>query len=253
GPEAEPMSGGFVAKILAIARANLTRFLRDRSNYFFAFLLPIGLILVLGLTFGEGGGPSLGVVAGDDPLSQRFVSSLEARPGVSVQRVDDAGVLRERVERGGLSAGVVVPDDLAARLEAGDGAELTFVANASGFGAQLEFVVRTAMSEVAERVRAASYLAERSATSLEDALARVDEAAADGSAVGVMRERVGEGMFGDTVQTFDVGAGSQLVVFVFLTGLTSPAALFQSRKFGVSRRMLATPTSALTIVSGEAL
>ena len=247
------MNGNFASKILAIARANLTRFLRDRSNYFFAFLLPIGLILVLGLTFGEGGGPSLGVVAGDDPLSQRFVSSLEARPGVSVQRVDDAGVLRERVERGGLSAGVVVPDDLAARLEAGDGAELTFVANASGFGAQLEFVVRTAMSEVAERVRAASYLAERSATSLEDALARVDEAAADGSAVGVMRERVGEGMFGDTVQTFDVGAGSQLVVFVFLTGLTSAAALFQSRKFGVSSRMLATPTSALTIVSGEAL
>lgn len=247
------MNVGFVAKILAIARANLTRFLRDRSNYFFAFLLPIGLILVLGLTFGEGGGPSLGVVAGDDPLSQRFVDSLEARPGVTVQRVDDVEVLRERVERGGLSAGVVVPEDLAARLAAGETVELAFFANASGFGAQLEFVARTAMSEVSERVRAASYLARRSSTSLEEALARVDEAAAGGTAVGVMRERVGESMFGGTVQTFDVGAGSQLVVFVFLTGLTSAAALFQSRKFGVSRRMLATPTSALTIVSGEAL
>lgn len=247
------MSGGFVAKILAIARANLTRFLRDRSNYFFAFLLPIGLILVLGLTFGGSGGASIGVVAGDDALSQRFVSSLEARPGVAVRRVDDADVLRERVERGGLTAGVVVPGDLAERLEAGDGAELTFFASASGAGAQLEFVVRTAMSDVSERVRAASYLAGRSSISLDEALARVDAAAATGPTVGVMREWVGESMFGDTIQTFDVGAGSQLVVFVFLTGLTSAAALFQSRKFGVSRRMLATPTSALTVVLGEAL
>src|SRR5690606_5883919 len=120
-------------------------------------------------------------------------------------------------------------------------------------GAQLESVVRTAMSEVSERVRAAAFLAERSSGSLQDALAEVDAIAAAGPTVGVAREWVGESEFGNTIQTFDVGAGSQLVVFVFLTGLTGALSLVQSRRLGVSRRMLATPTSALTIVSGEAL
>ncbi len=247
------MRGGAAGKILAIAGGNLTRFLRDRSNYFFAFLLPIGMILVLGLTFGNDSGAAIGVVAGSDALSQRFLTGLEARPGVLVRRIDDVAELRERVERGGLAAGVVVPEDLGARLEAGEGAELTFYVNASGSGAQLESVVRTAMSEVSERVRAAAYLAERSSGSLQEALARVDAIAAAGPTVGVAREWVGESAFGDTVQTFDVGAGSQLVVFVFLTGLTSALSLVQSRRLGVSRRMLATPTSALSIVTGEAL
>jgi ABC-2 type transport system permease protein len=51
---------------------------------------------------------------------------------------------------------------------------------------------------------------------------------------------------------FEMGSTSQLILFMFLTGLTGSAALIQSRRYGVTRRMLATPTGALTIVTGEA-
>lgn len=46
---------------------------------------------------------------------------------------------------------------------------------------------------------------------------------------------------------------SQLLLFVFVTSMTSAAALIETRRLGVSRRMLATPTGASTIVLGEAL
>lgn len=244
------MPGG-VAKALAIARANLTRFLRDRSNYFFVFLFPIGLILIFGLTFGGDEGVVIGVSAGREPLAQRLVTALEARPDVAVVRVDDQAELRERVERGGLTAGVVVPAGLAESLAAGKGPELTFLAGAAG--GQYQVVVAAAVSDVAERLRAARFVADRAGLPLEEALARVDAAVAGGPALRVAREWVGESSFGDDVQTFDVAAGSQLVLFVFLTGLTGAAPLIQSRQLGVSRRMLGSPTSPVTIVVGEAL
>ncbi|MEX2553744.1 MAG: ABC transporter permease [Actinomycetota bacterium] len=52
---------------------------------------------------------------------------------------------------------------------------------------------------------------------------------------------------------FDLGASSQLVLFMFLTTLAGSAALIQSRQLGVSGRILSTPTGTRTIVAGETL
>jgi ABC-2 type transport system permease protein len=52
---------------------------------------------------------------------------------------------------------------------------------------------------------------------------------------------------------FDVGASSELLLFVFLTAMTSSVALIETRRLGVARRMLATPTPAGAVVAGEAL
>ena len=60
----------------------------------------------------------------------------------------------------------------------------------------------------------------------------------------------GEALFGDIGQ-FDLGAPSNLVLFVFLTSLAGSAALIQTRRLGVSRRMVSTPTSIGQILIGE--
>ncbi|MEJ3748927.1 ABC transporter permease [Actinomycetes bacterium KLBMP 9797] len=52
---------------------------------------------------------------------------------------------------------------------------------------------------------------------------------------------------------FDVMASAQLLLFVFLTSLTGASALIEARRLGVTRRMLATPVRAGTIILGEAL
>ena len=64
---------------------------------------------------------------------------------------------------------------------------------------------------------------------------------------------VGEALFPDTLGQFDLGASSQLVLFVFLTALAGSAALILTRQLGISQRMLSTPTSVRSIVVGESV
>ena len=65
--------------------------------------------------------------------------------------------------------------------------------------------------------------------------------------------QVGEaGMFVGFSQ-FTFGASTQLVLFMFLTSMTAAGRLVFTKQIGVSRRMIATPTSTWTIVAGEAL
>ena len=52
---------------------------------------------------------------------------------------------------------------------------------------------------------------------------------------------------------FDLGAQQQLMLFMFLTSLAGSAALVQTRRLGIARRMFATPTSVRTILLGEGL
>ncbi|MDZ7677592.1 MAG: ABC transporter permease [Acidimicrobiales bacterium] len=61
----------------------------------------------------------------------------------------------------------------------------------------------------------------------------------------------GDRLFPEDVTGYDIGAASQLVLFIFLTSLTGSAAIIQSRRLGVTTRMLSTPTSLSTIIGGE--
>jgi ABC-2 type transport system permease protein len=64
---------------------------------------------------------------------------------------------------------------------------------------------------------------------------------------------VGEALFPETLGQFDLGASSQLVLFVFLTALAGSSALILTRQLGISRRMLSTPTPVRSIIFGESL
>jgi ABC-2 type transport system permease protein len=50
---------------------------------------------------------------------------------------------------------------------------------------------------------------------------------------------------------FDYGAAQELVLFVFVTSLSASWMLIESRRLGVSRRMLASPTAAGVLLAGE--
>jgi ABC-2 type transport system permease protein len=49
---------------------------------------------------------------------------------------------------------------------------------------------------------------------------------------------------------FEDGASSQLLLFIFLTSLNGAVWLIETRRLGVARRMLSTPTPARTVVGG---
>jgi ABC-2 type transport system permease protein len=72
-------------------------------------------------------------------------------------------------------------------------------------------------------------------------------------AVSVTQATAGTALFSKTLGQFEEGAWTELLLFLFLIALTGAVAMIESRRLGVSRRMLATPTSPATVIAGETL
>ncbi|MBA4170935.1 MAG: ABC transporter permease [Chloroflexi bacterium] len=108
------------AKVMAIARVNVVRLLRDRAGLFFIFVFPLMLVLVLGLSFGGGFATRIGVVADEaGELGDELVDGLAAEPvGWEIRRYEDADDLREDVRSGVVGAGLVLPVGYDRRLRA---------------------------------------------------------------------------------------------------------------------------------------
>ncbi|MGH9247349.1 MAG: ABC transporter permease [Acidimicrobiales bacterium] len=241
-------------KAIAIAGTNLRRLFRDRSNIFFVFIFPIALVLVLGTVFGGGFEPTLGVVAPrSDPQADDVVASLRADDDMDVRSYDSVDELLGAVERGNVNAGVVIPDDFGDALSSGDDTTIGFLARPDGVGPQLQSTVQASVGPQAERVRSARFATDHGAGPFEPAITRAVDLQASLPKVTVRTSAVGEALFPESLGRFDLGASSQLLLFMFITGITGSAALIQTRQLGVSRRMLATPTAMGTVLAGEAL
>ncbi|MBA2336696.1 MAG: ABC transporter permease [Acidimicrobiia bacterium] len=241
-------------KVLAIVAAALRRFVRERSNVFFVFILPLGIILLIGVQFGGEFRPTVGVhlAPGAGPVGTEVVRILGATDEVQVRAYDTEAELVDAVELGGLAAGVTVPGDLEATLAAGGAGEVGFVARPDGTGPQLAVVVQEAVAAATDTIAAARAAVELGvdpaaalelADSVEDAVPEII----------VTTTTTGEELFAGVEGRFDTGAAGQLVLFTFLTGLAGSADLIQSRTLGVTRRIMGTPTSVGTIVTGEAM
>jgi ABC-2 type transport system permease protein len=235
---------------LVIARTELLRLLRDRSNLFFVFIFPLLLVVLIGSAFGGGMDQRLGVVAPQQ--ASELVESLDGLDGVAVVEVDTEEELTDRVARGGLVAGVLVPEELAAAGTA-EGGQVVFVARGDGSALGLRALVDAAVTERAAVLDAARFasLVDDGSSSQHLEIARELQATLPGVEVRVedvggdelAREFAGLGQF-------DLGASSQLFLFTFLTSLAAAGALIQSRQLGVARRMLATPTSTTAVLIG---
>ncbi len=242
-------------RMWTIARVELTRFLRDRSNLFFVFVFPLLLVLLIGAQFGGGGGVQVGAVAPDDVPAERLLERIEDAGGIAIVEVEDEERLRDEVSRGVLSAGVVLPDDYGARVEAVEPTEVAFIGRPDSTAASVRAVVSAAVAQQRQAGQAAA-LAEDQVEGGGDraalrTLALDLQAQLDG--VTVRAETVGTDELGEEfagLGQFDLGASSQLFLFTFLTSLASSAALIQLREYGVAHRMLASPTPMRQIVGG---
>src|SRR6516225_1111752 len=242
-------------KAIWIALANLRRMFRVRTNIFFVFIFPMVLILILGATFGGSFTPRLGVVTqGSGPLGAALVQQLELTPHLRVVAVSDPGALLTQVERGNLEAGMVIPPGYDPAIRAGRGVSLQFMARPDQSSQQLGETVRGAVAKQAALLGAARFaVAERSAPSFGAALARAEQVAPRVPAVSVTETTAGRALFPSSLGQFDEGAWSQLLLFLFLIALTGAAAIIETRRLGVARRMLATPTAPGTVIAGATL
>jgi ABC-2 type transport system permease protein len=249
-----PRSSG-LGKALAIGRVNLLRQARDRSSLFFVFVLPTIIVLALGLQFAGGGRARVGVVSpAGDALAAELLEALEtAEAGFDVRPVADVATLRDQVERGFVELGVVVPDGYGETLLAGRQVRVEILGTPESTTTGIRATVDAAFGRQAAITLAARIAAELGPGSI--AAARDAATLAYGSVPGVAVSvtRIGEPAPFAGVGQYEFGAQTQLVLFMFLTSMTSAAGLVLTRQLGVSRRMFSTPTTAVTIIAGEAV
>lgn len=232
--------------MLAFARVALVRLVRDRTNVFFMLLFPLLIVLLVGMQFSGGGTTRLGIVdgvLGDDLRAALLEQDLE------LVALDDADDARTAVEDGAVDAAVVLPSDRAAGT-----VEVAFIANPDGSDLAVRALVDAAVADVDTPLRAATALEELDLLDAVAARAAVDAVAAPGPTI--TTTTVGEGGLAEEfagLGQFDLGASTQLLLFVFITAMTGSAAVVQARRWGILDRVLAGPTSPGAVVAGLAL
>ena len=241
-----------VPKPIAIAGVNLRRLMRDRTGVFFVFIFPFLISLALGAAFGAGFDPTLGVVSnGSGVLGEDLRDRLEATENLRVRAFANEATLRTAIERNEVEAGVVIPADYDDRIRDGSAVALTYLARPTETSRELQVTLQAVVDQQSVRLRAARFAVEEGAMgSFGEALARAHLVAAAVPAIAVTSHAAG----GDEeIGTFATGAAQELVLFVFLTSLSASGMLIETRRFGITRRMLASPTSVRSILVGEML
>jgi len=243
-------------KALVMVGSSLRRLARDRLALFFIVLLPLLIILIIGVTFGDAGSTRVpvGIVdQGAGRLGGELRAELDASPALDPRAFQDQDALRKAVRRGTVAAGVVLPAGYDQALRAGRQTEVTLVVDQTRPApTPVRSAVTAAVAGQAATVRAAQFAAGTAGVPFDAALARAKALAAGQEQVGVEATTVGGRE--DALPTgFNYTAPANLVLFVFITSLAGAAGLIEARRLGVTRRLLATPTTATTILAGEAL
>lgn len=240
---------------LQIARLNVLRLLRDRTALFFVFLLPVILIVVLGTVYGGRVAPRLGVVStGSGPLGEELVTALRAGDlRLEIKPRATESELRDGVETGALEMGLVIPAGYDATASSGGTATLTVYGRPESAISALRSAIDAAVAEQSARIGAARFAVERGVMAFGPALVASRIASDSLPGVELQVSVVGEGIFPEGTGAFAPGAQSQLILFMFLTSMTAATQLILTRQLGVSRRMVASPTSVGTILVGETL
>ncbi len=240
-------------KVVAIAVNSLRRLVRTRANLFFVFALPLLLILVLGLTV-RGSTPHIGVyVAGERTAEvDELIDGLEQVEGARIVVFDELDEANDQLEREDITALVTVPRDYAEALSSEGAIELAYQTIPGSGGFEVQGFVQSAVARQNSIVRATRLVAAETGLDASEVAALVAQAAATPSVVDVTTVDADEDAF---VQADAVGfvAAQELVLFVFVISATLAGALIQSKRLGVTRRMLATAATTPEVVAGETL
>jgi ABC-2 type transport system permease protein len=243
--------------VLTIAVNAVRRLARDRSNWFFVFVFPLALILLIGAAFGGSQELRLAVVADDvGDLGDELITDLEALDGLVVDRYETASAASEAVSRGQANGALLIPDGYTLALRAGQVAELGFIARPDSLGPAVRSIVDAVIQDQAMVLAAADLVTSISDTPIDDAIATARRVLTAVPGVSVEVKEVGTDELAEEfagLGQFDLGASQQLMLFVFLTSLSGAATIIQNRELGVTRRTLAAPVSTRQILLGEGL
>lgn len=228
-----------------VARNGFLRGARNRRLQITAIGLPILVMLVVGLLFGSGGRRlPVGVVSDrSGPLGADLEAQLRRDPRLKVRVYHHAASVRGDVRRGRIVGGLLVPEGFDQTVRRGGDGAVTIIeqpGRPEGIAARAAISVNVAYQSAV--VTGARLAASRAGVPLDAALDQGER---------FLRSR---SSFRSSAQSaFAYTAPSNLVLFVFITGLLTSVVFVLDRQLGMTRRMLATPAPPWAIVGGRAL
>jgi ABC-2 type transport system permease protein len=237
-----------------IAATDLRRLFRWRGNIFFLIVLPMLIILLLGAVFGGGQKARIGLLDRDHgALAQQFITALRDRPSTQLVAYQTSSSLQKAVARGDVDAGLVIPTGYDTRLQQGQSVTLSYFARPDSIAQQLRPTAQSVAADQSRTIAAAQVFQQQLKLPFAVALARAQTVAARTPRVQVTLTAPDGTPYKATSGRFEESASTMLVLFIFLTSLTGAAAVIETRRLGIARRILSTPTSTTTIVAGQLL
>jgi linearmycin/streptolysin S transport system permease protein len=237
-----------------IAATDLRRLFRWRGNIFFLIVLPMLIILLLGAVFGGGQKARIGLLdRGHGALAQQFITALRDRPSTQLVAYQTSSSLQKAVARGDVDAGLVIPTGYDTRLQQGQSVTLSYFARPDSIAQQLRPTAQSVAADQSRTIAAAQVFHQQLKLPFAVALARAQTVAARTPRVQVTLTAPDGTPYKATSGRFEESASTMLVLFIFLTSLTGAAAVIETRRLGIARRILSTPTSTTTIVAGQLL
>jgi ABC-2 type transport system permease protein len=240
-------------KPLAIVGANVRRLLRTPYNLFFIVLGPLAMIFLLGSAFGSSATTHVDVLAPHTKYADHLLQTIGHQQGLTVQRAGSKHAFREAIEFGDVEAGVIVPSNYDRLLLAGKDVQIGYYAQQGLNGQQVSQIVQSGVTEESNEVVATNLLEHVRGMNFNAGFARVERTAKRLPKVTVKTVEPNGKHFPKALKRFTSGASSQLFLFVFIISLMNSAALIETRRLGIARRMLVSPTSVRSVILGEAI
>ena len=263
-----------MSPLFTIAAKDTKIMVRDRAALLVMLAMPLGLIFILGSALGNiGEGDSLDtevaiVNLDEGDTGERFVEGLTSSEDInavfSISVRDDAGAVRTEVERGDLTAALIMPADLTEKVLAGEPVALEVLQDP---GSQMSAgiwagVVRAGVANASAQIIAAHTLQETFAGASGQGAPTVPSGAA--SAPSAARQVPELSFDAVTVREIDVEIEKQVSMisyyaaamsgmFLLFGGMFGAFSFVRERREQTLARMMSTPSSKVTIVGGKAL
>jgi ABC-2 type transport system permease protein len=265
-----------VRNLLTIARKEATVISRDRVALLIMLAMPLALIFILGSALGSiGEGDSLSIdvaIVNEDAgeTGKLFVdgltSSKELDALFNIDVRDDAAAVRADVEKGDLTAALIIPSDLSEKITAGEPVGLEVIQDPGSkiAGGIWVSVVKAGTANASAQIIAGKVLTEELAGAAGAAAAG---AGAGGAAAGppgappqlppmtfdAVAVREIEAQVDKRISMIAYYAAGMTGMFLLFGSMFGAFSFVQERREQTLARMLSTPASRLAIVGGKAI
>lgn len=242
--------GSQAGRARVIAAANLRRLSGDRRAAMGGLLLPVLIMLLVGTVFGGSAKRlAVGVVDADHSgLSDRALVLLARSDRLHLRHYSSQAQAAGALRRGLVQAGMVLTPGYGATLQGGGVAAVALLYNPGQVQSEEAREDLVAVEDQAQaEVGAARYANARTGVSFATAVTRAESS--DDAAYRASLRRPGRAL----PSPYSYTAPSNLVLFTFIMAMAVASGFVQSRRLGVVRRVLSTPTSPLAVMAGESV